>query len=132
MGIEQIPPRAFRKRMLLHLGVPENALKAFGNGHVSTAEEAESFRSFLKKQKITSLGAPSLWVILVTSSYHTRRARMIFDAAMPNIQFLVTSPPEDRLKAQWWRDQRSAQLAVLEGFKFAFYFLGGRFKSTTE
>jgi uncharacterized SAM-binding protein YcdF (DUF218 family) len=132
MGIEQIPQRAFRKRMLPHLGVPENSLKEFGDGYVSTAEEAEAFRSFIKTQKIISLGKPSWRVILVTSPYHTRRARMIFDAAMPDIQFLVTSPPEGRLKAQWWRDQRSAQLAVLEGFKFAFYLLGGRFRSHVE
>jgi uncharacterized SAM-binding protein YcdF (DUF218 family) len=129
MGIQRTDPREFRKRLLLHLGIPEEALTAFGDGHISTAEEAEAFRSFLKSNKPKPRDGKQLRVILVTSPFHTRRAKMIFETAMPDTLFMITSPPEGRLKAQWWRDQTSAQLAVGEAFKFTYYLLGGRFRS---
>jgi len=129
MGIKRRNPREFRMRLMVHLGVPRDALSEFGDGHVSTAEEAEAFGDYLKARKIRNLDGKPLRVILVTSPYHSRRAKMIFETAMPDTLFLMTSPPEGRLAAQWWRDQRSAQLAVSEGFKFAFYLLGGRFQS---
>lgn len=129
MGIKRRNPREFRMRLMLHLGVPRDALSEFGDGHVSTAEEAEAFGDYLKARKIRNLDGKPLRVILVTSPYHSRRAKMIFETAMPDTLFLMTSPPEGRLAAQWWRDQRSAQLAVSESFKFAFYLLGGRFQS---
>ena len=46
MGIQRQNPREFRKRLLQHLGVPEDALTEFGDGHISTAEEAEALRNF--------------------------------------------------------------------------------------
>jgi uncharacterized SAM-binding protein YcdF (DUF218 family) len=130
MGIQRLSPRVFRKRLMFHLGIPEEALIAFGDGHISTTEESEAFKHHLKEQKTNSRSGTPRRVILVTSPFHTRRAKMIFEATMPDINFMMTSPPEGKLKAQWWRDQRSAQLAVSEGFKIAFYLLGGSFHST--
>lgn len=129
MGIKRQNPREFRKRLMLHLGVPEDVLTAFGDEHISTTEEAKAFQNFLNEHKTGSQAGKPQRVILVTSPYHTRRAKMIFEAAMPDTFFMITSPPEGKIVAQWWRDQRSAKLAVLEGFKFAFYLLGGRFLS---
>jgi uncharacterized SAM-binding protein YcdF (DUF218 family) len=85
MGIPRTDPREFRARLLAHLGVPGNAIDAFGEGHISTVEEAEALRGFLK-------GKPARF-ILVTSPYHTRRARMIFRNVMPDPTFMVTAPP---------------------------------------
>jgi hypothetical protein len=48
---------------------------------------------------------------------------------MPDVHFMVTAPPERRLKPQWWRDRDSAVLSVLATFKFAYYLLGGRFQA---
>jgi uncharacterized SAM-binding protein YcdF (DUF218 family) len=129
MGIQHLEPREFRKRLMIHLGVPQEALTSFGDGHISTAEEAEAFRKFVNDGGARSQAGKSLRVILVTSPYHTRRAKMTFEQAMPDTAFLLTSPPEDKLNAQWWRDQRSAQIAVSEAFKFTYYLLGGRFQS---
>lgn len=114
---------------MLHLGVPGDASSEFGDGHISTAEEAEAFRDFLEARKTATLRKKPLRVILVTSPYHTRRAKMIFEDAIPGARFMVTSPPEGRLVAKWWRDQTSARLAVGEAFKFTYYLLGGRFRS---
>jgi len=129
MGIQHLEPREFRKRLMLHLGVPQESFTSFGDGHISTAEEAEAFRQFVNHGGAGSQDAKPLRVILVTSPFHTRRAKMTFEQAMPDTAFLLTSPPEDKLSAQWWRDQRSAQIAVSETFKFTFYLLGGRFQS---
>lgn len=125
MGIE-IPTRStLRRRILIHLGVPEESLVPFGNGHISTAEEAEALRDHFAANPES---APKL-IILVTSPYHTRRARLIFRDTLPDIEFIVTSPPEGRLDEHWWRDRTSAIRAVLETFKFAHYLVGGRFRA---
>jgi len=128
MGIE-IPPRStLRRRVLVHLGVPEASLVPFGNGHISTAEEAEALRDHFAADSESAHNR----IILVTSPYHTRRARMIFRDTLPDVQFIVTSPPEGRLDERWWRDRTSAIKAVLETFKFAHYLLGGRFRAGME
>lgn len=122
-----IPPRSqLRRRILIHLGVPEDAIKHFGNGHISTAEEAEALRAFL----IAQPQGLSARIILVTSPYHTRRARLTFNGIIPEARFMVTSPPEGALETRWWTDRRSAVTAVLETFKFIHYLLGGRFRAS--
>lgn len=129
MGMPDPDPREFRQKLMRHLGVTAEAISEFGNGHISTPEEAEAFREFLERRPSGSGGEKPLSIILVTSPYHTRRARTIFRDTMPDVRFMVTSPPERRLKPQWWRDRDSAVLSVLETFKFAYYLLGGRFQS---
>ena len=121
MGLERIDRRAFRQRLLAHLGVPADATGSFGDGHISTVEEAEALWRHLK-------GKPAR-IILVTSPSHSRRARIVFRDVMPEATFMVTSPPEGRLARRWWRDQRSAQFVVSETFKLAYYLIGGRFRS---
>lgn len=125
MGIE-IPPRSqLRRRILVHLGVPPDALAEFGRGHISTAEEAEALRTFLGQRSVTEKPR----IILVTSPYHTRRAKMIFSDLVPDADFIVTAPPEGKLVARWWTDRTSAITSVLESFKFAHYIVGGRFRN---
>jgi len=121
MGIPLINPRELRRRLLAHLGVPDNAILSFGKGHISTVGEAEALRRFLASRPAK--------IMLVTSPFHTRRARMIFKDVMPGKSFLIASTPEGRITSRWWRDQASAQRAVSEGFKYVFYLLGGRFRT---
>lgn len=132
IGVERPERREMRRRLLLHFGVPESAHLAFGEGHISTTEEAEAFRNFLAQRDKGLEDGKRQRIILVTSPYHTRRAKLIFEAAIPEAQFMMASPPEGRLKPQWWRHQKSAQLAVSEAFKFTFYLLGGRFSSSAS
>ncbi len=121
MGMPAPNPREMRQRLLEHLGIAKEAITAFGNGHISTIEEAEALRRHL--------GSKPVRIILVTSPFHSRRARIIFQDTMPNGEFMVTSPPEKRIERRWWRDQKSAQRVVSETFKLVFYYLGGRFRS---
>lgn len=89
---------------------------------LSTAEEAHVSGEFFRQS-----GAGSL--LIVTSPYHVRRARMIFHAAMPDISISVVATPYDRIPEKWWTDQAAARLVVLEYTKMAYYVFGGRFTS---
>lgn len=51
MGVPQLDPRIFRKELVRHLGIPEEAVKSFGEGYISTSEEAEAFREFLARER---------------------------------------------------------------------------------
>ncbi len=121
-GHKTYKPYGFGKKVLHHLGVPKNAIQDFGNGHISTVEEAEALKRHLNKGKVTML--------LVTSPYHARRAKIIFQKVFPEATILVTSPPEGTMKKEWWKDQVSAQNLVMELMKTAYFLLGGAFRST--
>lgn len=125
MGIEVPPRHELRDRLMVHLGIPADATEVFGDGHISTAEEAEALRDFLAEKRL----GKSPEIILVTSPYHTRRAKLIFSDTLPDVHFTMTAPPEKRIKSQWWRDRDSAIRSVLELFKFGYYLIGGRFRS---
>lgn len=124
MGVPQIPRRELRRRLFAHLKIPDEALATFGEGLISTIEEAEALRDFLKGRRAR--------IILVTSAAHSRRAKLIFADAYPEAAFMITSPPEQRLERRWWRDQKSAQWVVAESFKLGWYLLGGRFRSAPD
>lgn len=121
MGVPKIGSRELRARTLAHLGVPESALATFGNGHISTIEEAEALRDFLNARPAR--------IILVTSPTHTRRAKLIFEDTLPGSTFMVAATPEHRLVKRWWSDQQSAQRVVSETFKLGWYMIGGRFRA---
>jgi uncharacterized SAM-binding protein YcdF (DUF218 family) len=117
MGYPPIEPTEYRMRLLEHLGVPRIAVIRLGSGHVSTLDEANSLKRYLGERKGT--------VIIVTSPYHARRAKLIFERAMPQVRWLVACPPEGRLPDRWWTDQRAARDALTEAAKLLFYLAGG-------
>lgn len=61
----------------------------------STFQEATEATSCL-----SALGAHR--VLIVTSDYHSRRALIAFQAAMPFVQFSVASTPTDYSHRPWW------------------------------
>jgi uncharacterized SAM-binding protein YcdF (DUF218 family) len=123
LGHPRVGPREERKMLLDYLGVPEAATAEFGNGHVSTYEEAEALRAFIGNRGVS--------IILVTSPYHTRRAKLTFERVMPSAHFMIASPPEGQLHDPWWRDRDSALWAVTETAKLAYFWLGGVFRAPT-
>jgi uncharacterized SAM-binding protein YcdF (DUF218 family) len=104
-------------RLLEHLGVPRKDIAQFGSGHVSTLDEARSLKRFLGETKRT--------VIIVTSPYHARRAKLIIKRSLPQVRWLVVCPPEGHLPDQWWTDQRAARDALTEAAKLLFFLAGG-------
>lgn len=122
LGHPRYAPYEFERIVLEYNGVPRTAIREFGDGHISTVEEAEALKKHLGRDDGT--------LLLVTSPYHARRAKMIFQDIFPEADILVSVPPEGTLKETWWRDQVSAQNMVLELAKTLHYLLGGVFRST--
>ncbi len=121
LGYPKIDKVEFRLRLMALLGVPAGAMQPFGKGHISTVEEAEALRLFLG-------GRPGK-IIIVTSAYHVRRAKLIFQDVMPGSIFLAVAPAEGRMKRRWWTHQFSAEQTIMETAKLAHYLLGGVFRS---
>lgn len=122
MGYPPLDPWQFPPKLLAHLGVPPQAIEPFGNGHVSTVEEAEALRRHLDGRRVK--------IVLVTSPYHSRRALMVFQNTMPEMEWLSATTPEDTLPARWWTDRQAAIHAVLESAKLLHYWLGGAFRAS--
>jgi uncharacterized SAM-binding protein YcdF (DUF218 family) len=68
-------------------------------------------------------------ILIVTSRYHARRARLIFRRLLPGADIRVVGP-QDRDYRHWWRDRELADQGVLEVAKLVYFLVGGRFLST--
>jgi len=107
------------REVLLKKGVPASAIELLGKNLVSTAAEAQAARALFAK------GRPRL--LVVTSPYHLRRARMIFSDALPTADIRMIATSYDPFPQAWWKDQGAARNVLLELAKIVFYELGGRF-----
>jgi uncharacterized SAM-binding protein YcdF (DUF218 family) len=107
------------RQVLLKKGVPAGAIEYLGKDLISTAAEAQAARALFAK------GAPRL--LVVTSPYHLRRARMTFSDALPAADIRVIATSYDPFPQVWWKDQNAARNVLLELAKISFYQLGGRF-----
>lgn len=107
------------RAVLLKKGVPASAIEYLGKDLISTADEAQAARDLFGK------GAPRL--LVVTSPYHLRRARMIFTDALPAADIRLIATSYDRFPSYWWKDQTAARNVMQELAKIVFYQLGGRF-----
>ena len=105
--------------VLLKRGVPAGAIEYLGKDLISTAGEAQAARALFAKR------APRL--LIVTSPYHVRRARLIFTDAMPAADIRMIASSYDPLPSAWWKDQTAARNVMQELAKLVFYRLGGRF-----
>ncbi len=122
MGFPHYSPGQYREQLLQLLGVKSAKMESFGNGHISTVEEAEALRAFLDGR--------SARLLIVTSPYHARRAKMIFEGVLPTCEITMMTTEEGAFKKKWWKDRLSAQNLVLEFAKTVHYLLGGVFRST--
>ncbi len=107
------------RQVLLKKDVPASAIEYFGRNSISTAAEAQAAR------ELFGTGTPRL--LVVTSPYHLRRARMTFSDALPAADIRVIATSYDPLPLAWWKDQNAARNVLLELAKITFYQLGGRF-----
>ena len=85
---------------LIERGVPKEKIMRFAHDSDSTREEAESLAKLAKEKKWKS-------VIIVTSNYHTRRARYIFEKIFPeNISVKVAAARDGDFDPQSWFEKR--------------------------
>jgi uncharacterized SAM-binding protein YcdF (DUF218 family) len=110
------------QKILVGKGVPLQAIEFFGEGSLSTVEEARGLdRRF----------TPPARLLVVTSPSHVLRARFALSAALRDRGIIVQvfPTPYEPLRTRWWQSQESARSVILEIAKLAYYFLGGRFFS---
>lgn len=106
------------RTLLLRRNVPDAAIATFGKRLRTTVEEARAIRTLFPG------GEPTL--LVVTSPYHVRRARIIFRDALPHARVLVVASRYELFPDRWWTERDAAPQVVLETAKLAFYMLGGR------
>ena len=109
-------------RYAVYRGLPASWFVDFPNESHSTRDEAEAVLAELRRRNIKSF-------LLVTSDYHTARARRIYRAAEraagggPALR-VVAAPDEHFRAASWWRNREGRKTACLEWAKTFATFLG--------
>ncbi|MDY7000531.1 MAG: YdcF family protein [Thermodesulfobacteriota bacterium] len=109
------------RRILVRKGVPQEAVRLYGHRLISTAQEAQALKGIFKGEPRT--------LILVTSPFHVRRAKLIFEDILPECEILAVGSPYEPFPKKWWTTQQSALKVVSETSKFLFYLAGGRFET---
>ena len=107
------------REILQRKGVPAKAVSVFGEGNLSTVQEAETLAAFLGRQPAR--------LLIVTSPYHTRRVKIVFTRLLPQAGIRVLASPYEEFPQQWWTDRNTAVNVVLETAKLLYYYLGGAF-----
>jgi uncharacterized SAM-binding protein YcdF (DUF218 family) len=94
---------------LIERGVAKDKILVFPHDADSTRDEAEALANFVTEKKWTT-------VLLVTSNYHTRRARYVFRKIFPgNVQLAVVSARDgDFDPQQWWEKRKSLKYFTRE------------------
>jgi uncharacterized SAM-binding protein YcdF (DUF218 family) len=95
---------------LVERGVPKDKILRFPHDGDSTREEAEALAKLAKTKK---------WrrVIVVTSNYHTRRARYIFRRVFPqDLETRVASARDGDFDPERWWEKRKATKELMQEF----------------
>jgi uncharacterized SAM-binding protein YcdF (DUF218 family) len=99
----------FMARDLEARGVPPSAIVPFSHKAADTREEAEVLRVLVSQKG---------WrrILLVTSNYHTRRARYIFRKVVPgSVSLEVAAASDSEFEpATWWESQPGRKAFFLE------------------
>ena len=111
------PDRTRIKREILEkLGVPGEKIVFFGQGSLTTRDEAKALKSLYGDRQDS--------LVLVTTNYHSRRAQRIFRAALPGVDVQVTCPGGCVAPEKWWKSPAVTAQFVLEFVKQIYYRLG--------
>lgn len=122
LGYPRYSQEEFLQKVMAAQNVPAGSFAIFGSGHVSTVEEAEALR--------LAIGDAPRTLILITTPFHTRRAKAVFGKILPQATILMAPCPYEEFAEKWWTDRDAAIQAVLEMAKTLYYSLGFAFRST--
>ena len=116
-GVRVERPVDQRRRYLREMGVPDAAIVTLPGAEKSTIDEARTLAAWVQKHPIRSL-------VVVTSTFHSRRAGFIFEWALRGSATAV------RVKASafnrydpdhWWTDRVTFLAGVVEWQKTIYY-----------
>lgn len=124
LGVRQPRSEEVSVAVLRAKGVPASAIRIFGQANLSTAQEAMELQKRFSGQDVR--------LLVVTSPFHVRRTRLIFDDILVCCPHQVVGSPYEPFARNWWNDRKSAAALVLETAKFLYYLGGGRFVSSQE
>jgi len=114
------PTHEIIRRVLLHRGVPEEKIVILRAKSRHTTGDAQGLADFLE-------ASPGASVSVVTSAYHTRRARFAFAGVlgerMDQVSFVAT-PNEGFSPEDWWQSPGGFVAIVGENLKLLCYFAG--------
>lgn len=122
MGISFPLAEELNAEVLRRAGVPGQSIRFFGEHSLSTFDEAQALR------KRYDGGTPTL--LVVTSPYHVRRAKLVLARVLPSARLLVVATPYEDFPLRWWTSQEAARAVLLETAKFGYFLVGGRFATT--
>ena len=111
------------EKQALSLKVPRSAIIPVRMDGNSTIEEAKASRNFIAKKNFKSL-------ILVSSNYHTRRAKWIFSKVFSGNDIKILAHPSkdhEYNPDKWWRERNSAKHVFYEYTKLIWYMAVERF-----
>lgn len=121
-----IPGDAERSKMALtELGVAEEDVTITPGDAESTKDEALVIAEYLEERPDIDN------ILLVTSKYHSYRAKHIFNKALEGMDVAVYSAPTpyDRYEAKgWYQDREDIQRVATEYMKLAHFFLLEQFQ----
>ena len=105
------PEGDFAIAFLAQQGYPTRLFESFGQHAHSTIEEANVLCGELRRRRVRR-------VILVTSTYHSLRAAIVFRLFCPAVQF-ISVPGSDPIYHQdgWWKDESSRSIFFSEWTK---------------
>lgn len=90
-------------QFLVARGYPMRLFQGFPIRAPSTIAEAVALRPELERRGVKR-------VLLVTSAYHSRRAKIVFSLYCPGIRFLAIGAPDEHYHAEnWWEDASSRE-----------------------
>ncbi len=123
-GIRYPDSTEIQRRILERKGVPAERIELLGEPALSTADEARTIAA--------RFGRPGLRLIVVTSPFHVRRARLVLERALAGrgVELAVCATSYEAFPDDWWHSQAAAREVLLEWAKLAFYLLGGRFSAS--
>ena len=125
LGIRLPGALEIHRRILQAKGVPAEKIELLGAPALSTADEAAAIAA--------RFGQPGRRLIVVTSPYHVRRARMVIAHALEGrgAGLAVCATPYEPFPDDWWRSQDAAREVLLEWAKIVFYLGCGRFRAAS-
>ena len=116
-GIDARTELEFRLEYLAALGVPRDATTVLERVIESTQAEAELIAEWADSRQISQL-------IVVTSGFHTARARLVFDRVLRDhpTQILIRPSGISAFDpASWWRNRTDRRVGMFELEKYVYY-----------
>ncbi len=125
-GLQAYGNTLLSKMAAVDMGIPEEDIIVLDGNSRSTQDEAMTFKEYIKKNKEIDS------IIIVTTKFHSRRAKQIFIKALSNlnreIEICVRSSKYDMSNVdEWWRNREDVEWVVFEYLKLAHFWFREQF-----